>query len=275
MTDPGDSDFGRLVQTRLRVLTWNVWWRFGPWQLRARAIERGLREADADVIALQEVWEEAGRSQAAELGETLGLHVVSAADLEIDGVRFGNAVLSRWPIASHAVRRLPHLEVPDERRLALRADIDGPRGAFQVYCTHLNWRFDQSHVRQAQVREIAEFVRSAPERSFPPILCGDLNATPVSDEVRMLTGRAATAAPGLVFHDAWELAGAGPGFTWRNENPFAARALEPDRRIDYVLVGWPQAGGRGHAVRAEVLGAEPVDDVYPSDHAAVLVELRY
>jgi endonuclease/exonuclease/phosphatase family metal-dependent hydrolase len=258
------------------VVTWNLWWRFGPWERRAVAIEGALRRADPDVIALQEVWEEPGvRSQAAALAERLGLDVVSAADLEIEGVRFGNAVLSRWPIRSHDVRRLPHLDVPDERRLVVRADVDGPRGPLQVFCTHLNWRFDQSHVRQAQVREIADFVRSSPERSYPPLLCGDLNATPTSDEVRMLTGRAATPAPGLVFHDAWEVAGEGPGFTWRNDNPFAARALEPDRRIDYVLVGWPHAGGRGHVLHAGLVGIDPIDGVHGSDHTGVLAELRY
>lgn len=271
-----ESDFGPLVRTSVRVLTWNLWWRFGPWEKRAAVIAQVLAEVQPDIAALQEVWgEPQGRTQADELGARLGLHAVYAADLEIDGVRFGNAVLSRWPIESHESVPLPSLEVPDERRVALRADIAGPRGPLQVFCTHLNWRFDQSHVRQAQVRALAEFIERSPKRQFPAVLCGDLNATPTSDEIRMLTGRARTAAPGLVFHDAWEVAGSGPGFTWRNTNPFAARALEPDRRIDYVLVGWPHAGGRGHVLRAEVLATEPRDGVHASDHAAVLAELRY
>ena len=77
-----------------------------------------------------------------------------------------------------------------------------------------------------------------------------------------------------MFHDAWEVAGAGPGLTWSNDNPHAARDLEPDRRIDYVLVGWPKAGGRGQVVEAEVVGDEPVDGVVPSDHYGVLATLR-
>src|SRR5262249_11680128 len=153
-----------------------------------------------------EVWAEpGGTSQADLLGRRLGCHVAYAAELEIDGVRFGNAILSRWPIRSRESRLLPSADAPDERRLALRADIDGPRGPIQVFCTHLNWRFDQSHVRQAQVRAIASFVQSSPERDYPPVLCGDLNATPTSDELRMLTGRSEVAAPELVFHDAWEV----------------------------------------------------------------------
>ena len=81
--------------------------------------------------------------------------------------------------------------------------------------------------------------------------------------------------PSHRFHDAWRSAGEGPGYTWRNENPYAVVDLEPDRRIDYVLVGWPREGGRGHVVAADVFGTDPVDGVHPSDHAGVVAELRY
>ena len=38
------------------------------------------------------------------------------------------------------------------------------------------------------------------------MLCGDFNAGPDSDEIRLLTGQCATLAiPGLVFYDAWEI----------------------------------------------------------------------
>ena len=32
-----------LIDTRLRVATWNVWWRFGPWKDRQPAIAETLR----------------------------------------------------------------------------------------------------------------------------------------------------------------------------------------------------------------------------------------
>ena len=126
------------------------------------------------------------------------------------------------------------------------------------------------------MRAICGFVAAAPARTYPPILCGDLNAAPDSDEIRMLTGRAAVPVEKLVFHDAWEVAGdAGdPGFTWSNDNPFAALDLEPSRRIDYVLVGWPKAGGRGHVAACEVVGTDAVGGVVPSDHYGVLATLR-
>jgi len=188
---------------------------------------------------------------------------------------FGLAVLSRWPIESMEARALPSLPDVDELRLALKAEIGGPRGRFELYTTHLNWRYDESHVRQLQVRALAEMVAASDGRTYPAIVCGDFNADPLSDEVRMLTGRSSVPVPRLVFHDAWEVAGEGQGHTWSNANPFAACDLEPDRRIDYVFVGWPKARGAGHVVGATVEAVDPVDGEYPSDHYAVLAELRY
>ena len=282
MTDL-EGPYGTLIDTRLRVLTWNLWHRFGPWEARRPAIAATLARLDADVVCLQEVWADEETGFADELAAGLGFHQVYGARLEHDGVRFGNAVLSRWPITDSEVLALPATEGTQELRTCVRADIDGPRGALQVFSTHLNWRFDQSDVRQDQVRAICTFIdESRPEggRPYPPILCGDFNADPDSDEIRMLNGRAATPVPKLVFHDAWEVAGrasdsSANGATWSNDNPYAKLDLEPDRRIDYVFVGWPKAGGAGHVTSCTVEALEPVDGVVPSDHLAVLAELRY
>jgi endonuclease/exonuclease/phosphatase family metal-dependent hydrolase len=265
-----------LIDTRMRVATWNLWWRFGPWKERQPAIAETLRRIDADVIALQEVWDvDDGPGQSEALADTLGYEHVFAAGFDAGEAAFGNAVLSRWPIAASDTRPLPTTPSTDEFRVALKVDVDGPRGRFELYTTHLNWRYDESHVRQAQVRALAEFVGESTGRAFPPIVCGDFNAEPDSDEIRMLTGRAAVPVPRLVFVDAWDVAGNGTGFTWSNDNAFAARDLEADRRIDYVFVGWRKENGAGHVVDARVAAVDPIDGVHPSDHYAVVAELRY
>jgi endonuclease/exonuclease/phosphatase family metal-dependent hydrolase len=278
-----DGPYGALIETRLRVMSWNLWHRFGPWEARRPAIAATLARLDADVICLQEVWADEDVELAGELAGGLGFHQVYGSRLEFEGVRFGNAVLSRWPITDSDVLALPSRAGTEELRTCVRADIDGPRGALQVFSTHLNWRFDQSGVRQDQVRSICTFIdtsRPAGGRVFPPILGGDFNADPDSDEIRLLTGRSDPPVPKLVFHDAWEVAGqasasSATGATWTNDNPYAKLDLEPDRRIDYVFAGWPKAGGAGHVTRCTVEALDPVDGVHPSDHLAVVAELRY
>lgn len=266
------------VATRLRVLTWNLWWRFGPFAVRQPAIDATLRALDADVLCLQETWTEAdGGGQVARLAETLGFESAFGEGFAGDGLTFGNTVLSRWPIIETETRRLPSIDGFDELRVVLRARINGPRGPVDVFTTHLNWRFDQSHIRQLQVRALFEFVaETTADRTFPPVVCGDFNADPRSDEIKTMTGRAAVPVEGLVFQDVWDIAGDGPGCTWDNANPHAAADLELSRRIDFVFVGWPWGdGGRGYATRAELVGTEAVDGMVPSDHYGVVTELRY
>jgi endonuclease/exonuclease/phosphatase family metal-dependent hydrolase len=267
----------------MRVATWNLWGRYGPWQDRQPIIEANLLAIDADVVCLQEAWDDEETSQPAELAAALGMTFVYERAFVMNGAWSGNAVLSRWPIVRHAAEELPmqgggarDTDV-GERRVVVFAEVDGPRGPFQVFCTHLSWRADWGGVRQAQVAEVCRVVRSSSPRRFPAILCGDLNAPPDADEIRMLTGRAAVPVPGVIFRDAWAEAGAGSeGSTIAARNPFNAATLEPDTRIDYVLVGWPKLGGGGHVRRATVAGDQPGNaGLFPSDHFAVVAELRY
>jgi endonuclease/exonuclease/phosphatase family metal-dependent hydrolase len=262
---------------RLTVLTWNLWWRYGPWEARFPAIVDTIRRLDPDIAALQEVWFADGTSSAERIAEAVGRDHVADHRLVLDGVGFGNAVLSRWPISDTATTPLP-VEEPDgdEQRLAVLAVVETPNGPVQVWSTHLNWRHDQSATRQSQVRTICAAVAARRPRTYPPIVCGDFNAVPDSDEVRLMTGSAAVPEPGLVFRDAWTAADVdGDGITWSNGNPHAAAEHEQERRIDYVFTGWRREDGRGTPLSCRVVGHEPVDGVWPSDHFGVLAELAY
>lgn len=264
------------METRLKVLTWNIWWQFGPWQQRRKAISATLAELDADIIALQEVWSDKDTNLAAELGKELGYSHVFAPSMHRKNIGFGNAILSRWPIKEHDEVMLSGAKETGERRLVLYAQIDGPRGPVPVFCTHLNWKYQHSHIRQRQVADLARFIDGKIPMSYPPVLCGDFNAEPDSEEMRMLKGLSTCPVEDLFFHDAWNTAGGGgPGNTWENTNPYAVVEFEPDRRIDYILTGAPGARGAGHVVNCRVTGNKPVEDIWPSDHHGVLAELRY
>lgn len=263
----------------LRVVTWNLWWRFGPWEERQAAIAATLAAVDADVVCLQEVWtEEGGADQASVLADRLGSHAATTPPRFYDGVSFGNAILSRWPVAEVDVTSLPRADGQPGHRMALLAAIDSPFGRVPVVTTHLDWQYDASEVRHAQTDALAAFVaehRGDDDTGFPPVLTGDLNAVPGSDEVRALTGLAPPTVAGSIFTDAWEAAGDGsPGHTWSSRNPYLVDASWPQRRLDYVLVGWPRPRPLGNVLACRVAGDEPVDGVWPSDHFAVVADLR-
>jgi endonuclease/exonuclease/phosphatase family metal-dependent hydrolase len=271
MVDPLQP-YGPLLETRLRLVTWNVWGRYGPWEPRKEAIAATLGPCAADVVVLAEAWSTPDRDQAAELGGRLGLaHHRFDGDRAEGEVRSGAAVLSRWPIVDHELRALDGGE--GRSGSVLRADLDGPRGRIRVFAVMLDWPPHYSHVRQAQVRALADHVRGF-DLNAVTVVCGDFNAPPDSDEIRMLTGRAAGCR--VAWLDAWEVAGPdGPGHTWSNANPWAAPMLLRDGRIDYVFAGPLGPGGRGQPVAARLVGQDEVGGVVASDHYGVLADLRY
>ncbi|MEV5549587.1 endonuclease/exonuclease/phosphatase family protein [Streptomyces sp. NPDC052309] len=261
----------------MRVVTWNLWWRFGPWEERQKAILAVLRELRPDVVGLQEVWAaDDGGNLAEWLAGELGLHWAWAASEAPerwqrrigDGtVGIGNAVLSRWPVVERAALRLPAPGELDDGRLALYARLDAPGHRVPFFTTHLTSAPHASAVRRRQVAALAEFVAAHRRGTgFPPVVTGDFNAPPDSDEVRLLGAERLS--------DAWGHAGPGvPSVTWDRANPYVSDNGEPGARIDYVHVGPPGPGGLGRVRAVRRAGDGPVDGVWPSDHAAVVADL--
>ncbi len=263
----------------IRVMTWNLWWRFGPWAARQAAIAAVLQRERADLIGLQEVWvEEEGPNQAAVLAGHLGYHYTHGELRYHEGLAFTNAVLSRWPIEETVCLSLPAAPGVVSHRQAVAAKVQAPVGPLLFVTTHLDWAFDASATRQAQVAAVCRLVhehRPDPTTGYPAILSGDLNACPHAEEMRMLTGAAPVPVAGLSFVDAWEVAGGnGPGHTWNGANPYLADAAYPNRRLDYVLVSWPRPKPQGSVAAVWTAGADPVAGVTPSDHYAVVADLR-
>ncbi len=268
--------YGPVVETTLRIVTWNVWGRYGHWAERQAGIEETLAAAAPDVVCLVESWSHRDATQAGLVAGRLGLeHSVFSGDRHEEDWVSGFGLVSRWPVTSYECRALPG-DAGSGVGSALFALLDGDRGPVQLFMVMLDYPLDGSAVRQAQVRQLAGFISERARRRHLTVVCGDFNAGPDADELRMLTGRTAPVAPGLVFYDAWEVAGDGtPGHTWSGRNPLTAPAMYPDRRFDYVLSAWPRRGGAGHPVRCQRLGVLPADQPQLSDHYGVLAELRY
>lgn len=261
-------------------MSWNLWWRHGPWEERQRAIAATLAEIQPDLCGFQEVWGGPEENLAIDLAGRLGMHwcwaeagrVRDAGDTQLF---IGNAILSRWPIIAHAADALP-VSVSDEARVAVHARIDAPGGPLPMFTTHLTYGPGRSALRVAQARALARFAEEhSAGCAYPPVLTGDLNAEPGSDELRLLGGLLTDpAVPGLVLLDSWRYADPGdPGLTWDLRNGYQGDSMIPGSRIDYVLVGLPRQG-RGRVESVRLAGTGPVDGVWPSDHFAVVADLR-
>ncbi len=268
--------YGPVVATTMRIVTWNVWGRYGRWRERQAGIEETLAAEAPDVVCLVESWSHRDANQPDLIARRLGYeHSLFAGGRQQEDWVSGTGLVSRWPVTSQEHRALPG-EDGSGSGSALFASMDGDRGPIQLFVVILDYPLHGSAVRQAQVRQLAGFISERTRRRHPIVVCGDFNAGPDADELRMLTGRTAPVAPGLVFYDAWEVAGDGTaGHTWSNGNPLAALALYPDRRFDYVLSAWPRRGGVGHPVHCRRLGVRPADQAQLSDHYGILADLRY
>ena len=189
--------------------------------LDLQRIARVIKASGADIAGLQEVDRHfAERSnwtdQATKLAELLHWHLAYGANIDLDPptsgrprIQFGNAVLSRYPIArwenTHLFR-----SPGEEQRGLLHVEVDVPGGPLHVYVTHLDAFSETDRVQQAQ--QVVELVWE----NCPAVLLGDFNARPEAPEIGGL--RAALT-------DTWTAAAGG--------GPHTADA--PAARIDYIF----------------------------------------
>ncbi len=283
----------------LRVLTLNVGSCFEPdWETRRHIIVDGLDRLEPDVVCFQEVCASPTRPNTAEwLAEhadhewhlTYGAFPLKRRSEP--GLTFGSAVLSRFPIDAATTHRLP-VGPTDERRLTemgwelLHARTAG----LDVFSAHLAAApHDQPH-RVVQVQAIDELIRAArgsldsttdvaARDAMPPLLCGDFNAEPDSDEIRFLSSLTNLDGRATMYQDAWRVAGDGSdGFTndW-TLGELAGMLNVHRKRIDYVFVGDPflRAGNGGRILSAERVFDTAVDGALASDHCGVLATIEW
>ena len=190
----------------MRVATFNILHGRNPAddQVDVATFATAIASLEADVLALQEVDRNQPRSHMADL-TALAAEAMGAADHRFaaamsgspgatwtaatgeeqpDAATYGVALLSRFPVTSWSVVKLPVLRTPtpfwfrdqrlptlvrDEARVALAAQVDAPGGAVTVVSTHL------SFVPWWGARQLRYLVRSLGPAERPLVLTGDLN----------------------------------------------------------------------------------------------------
>lgn len=128
-----------------------------------------LREVSADIIALQEVpLGGAGMPNVLKiLQKATGFVAVEGYTFSVSGRRFGNAVLSRYPIV--ATRKIDISFGSREPRGALDADISCHGHPLRVIATHLGLRPAERH---EQIRKLLQVFDTD---LMPVVLMGDVN----------------------------------------------------------------------------------------------------
>ena len=230
----------------IRVATYNI--KHGRGMDGVLDLERTLatlRLLNADIIALQEVDDQARRSggvdQASWLAEQLGMHSAYGAFMDFQGGRYGLAILSRQPILSHETWRLPE---GNEPRVALATRIETDAGeVISAVAVHFDWVKDDGF-RYAQAMETLHQIQTL---DSPWIVFGDFNDVPESRTMNAFE---------QVARDA----------TKPSDSAATFPADEPTIEIDYILSGpsssWSPAS------------ATVMEESIASDHRPVVAELN-
>jgi len=271
----------------LRVLTLNIWNEEGD-PRRLDLLNRELRRLDPDFVALQEVVYTPERNQIDKLLDGMDLYsthqvqVMTEAPPGVD--RYGgNAIATRWP---HRVVEALDLRLSDAADVpwcTLAASVSLPgEGDLLFIAPTTSWRLNTESAHERRVVALTDLdVRH--RRTLPTIIAGDFNATPDAASIRYLAGLQSIGGRSVHYHDAWAVAGEGPGYTWTVDNPNAKSVIDQiirqphhRRRVDYVFVGSWHAHPQAHChIRAATLAFDqPIDGVWASDHFGVVVDLE-
>ena len=233
---------------QLRVLTYNIHHGEGiDGKLDLARIARVIESVDPDLVALQEVDQRVERTggvdQPAELAALTGMEVVFGGNIDLQGGRYGNAVLSKLPILRHKNHLLPRVGDSEQRGvLEVEIALPGHAEPLLFLATHLDHRREHRE-RNQSAQAINKLVSGRPDQ--PAILAGDLNATPDS-------------APLDHFFQEWRSAS-------RREQA-TAPVDKPARQIDYILIRPDNFWG--------VIETNVLDEAVASDHRALLAVIQ-
>jgi len=208
---------------------------------RLDAIAKRLAELDADVVVLNEVDFDASWSHSVDQAEYLAREagyrdVAKLRNFDFCvGVwswRFGNAVLSRYPLSRCAAVDLPSFNnwepVLAGKKLALFCEIDVAGKSVGLVATHLSHRSED--VRLASAERLLAY---ADGYGKPLIIAGDLNSTPTGFP------HARNSAAGITAIDRFDHSGLyqrNPSDVPTEDSQLTFRSDRPTRVIDWILV---------------------------------------
>jgi len=165
----------------LRIVSWNLHHGVGEdKKLSLERIAAVIREAKPDLVALQEIDNQCGRTgkvdQPAELAKLTGLTGIFGKAMDLDGGGYGQVILSRYPIVRSQVHHLPGNSEP---RIAFEASVSIDGSEFRFVTVHLGLGAAE---RLEQAKTLTGLLAPDARKS---ILCGDFNDVPGSQPLQI------------------------------------------------------------------------------------------
>ena len=242
----------------LKILTFNLWGRFGP-RLKERwaAAARCIAELGCDILCLQEVTDPMLLHL---ISETANKNVVLA-----DPQGSGLAVLSNLSAADNGLVEYQARSFLERyARKFIWVKLVTGAGFFVVTNTHLAWLPGDDKTRMSQAGHLCRFVL---QKNLPAVLCGDFNCEYKSAPLSALRQSG--------FSDALESLPDEHKPTWDNRHPYIQSHLVkfPDRRIDLILCSKKLRESYFLKEGAIVLD-KPAGGIFPSDHYGVIAGFR-
>ena len=172
---------------QLKILSWNIWC-----GTHLEGVIEFLKNADADIVALQEVCEDNRGNLAEVIAKKLGYKYTHAVGMNfpvrfIPGynpkdkktIKFGTAILSKYKIVKSEVIEL----TKEDKRLIIKADIEVEDEIFHVFSVHLK----HTHQNPSELRDLQaeNLIKLAPKEKT--IIMGDFNALPESSVIQKMT----------------------------------------------------------------------------------------
>ena len=241
----------------LRVMTYNVHSCIGmDGKISPERIARAIGRHEPDIVALQELdlmkVRTGGMDQPHIIARELKMIYQFHPNIRIEEERYGNAVLSRYPMRLTKADKLPGLahKAYLEPRGAIWCTVDLGCARLQFINTHLGLRYAEQLAQMRALRGPQWL--DHPDCKGPVILCGDFNALPRSPAWRHIR---------QTLRDAQvEMEGHSPRATWFSHFPMG--------RIDHVFVG------PGIEVTRVTVSATDLDKK-SSDHLPLIVDVRF
>lgn len=218
-----EQEFPRGVSVNVNVMSYNIHHGEGvDGVLDLERIARIIEEGEADIVGLQEVDNHFSdrsdfQDQAKWLANRLGMFYTYAANLDYKPIndgeprrQYGTAILSKYPILESENHLLPKIGNTEQRGLS-EVTINVKGNHLHAYNTHL------SHLTSAERQiQMEEIIKITGESKGPKVIMGDLNATPESNEMKLMYSN---------YIDA---------FANQNE-AYTIPAENPTKRIDYIF----------------------------------------